>query len=298
MQSRLVGVVEPINDRHRIFKPGQSVVDLGFAPGSWSQVAAEMTKPNGRVIGVDIIPAQPPAGVSTIQGNFLLPQIQAYVREYLRNPDRGRYRPRDALAVTDEEEGEGYLAQERRQTTLAAGGGGGGSSDSDGDGDGDDGGRAHGTTEGTVDVVLSDMWDPWPSTGSVWRRSFSDPLSRMMNTSGNRFRDHTGSMDLCLAALSFAYNTVKPGGHFVCKFYQGSEDKDLERRLKRLFARVHREKPESSRTRERGQRSNDTNGKPVANSQESRESFFVALKRRPDVPRSEVFPEEAQAPSA
>jgi 23S rRNA U2552 (ribose-2'-O)-methylase RlmE/FtsJ len=53
--------------------------------------------------------------------------------------------------------------------------------------------------------------------------------------------------DLCLAALQFASDTLRTGGHFVCKFYQGSEDKDLELKLKKMFGKVHREKPESSR---------------------------------------------------
>lgn len=56
------------------------------------------------------------------------------------------------------------------------------------------------------------------------------------------------SEDLCNAALEFSYDTLKTGGHFVCKFYQGAEDKQLENRLKKLFGAVHREKPESSRS--------------------------------------------------
>lgn len=51
-----------------------------------------------------------------------------------------------------------------------------------------------------------------------------------------------------MAALTFASDTLKPGGHFVCKFYQGSEDKAFENLLKQMFAKVHREKPESSRS--------------------------------------------------
>jgi 21S rRNA (uridine2791-2'-O)-methyltransferase len=51
-----------------------------------------------------------------------------------------------------------------------------------------------------------------------------------------------------LAALTFAFDTLKTGGHFLCKFYQGTEDKALEMKLKRLFEKVHREKPESSRS--------------------------------------------------
>jgi 23S rRNA U2552 (ribose-2'-O)-methylase RlmE/FtsJ len=47
--------------------------------------------------------------------------------------------------------------------------------------------------------------------------------------------------------MQFSYDTLRVGGHLVCKFYQGSEDKQLEAKLKKLFAVVHREKPESSR---------------------------------------------------
>lgn len=115
----------------------------------------------------------------------------------------------------------------------------------------------------TIDIVLSDMSAPWEQTSGFWKRSLSNPY-RMMNTSGIPFRDHTGSMvrvnfiqplasantseDLCNAALEFSYDTLKTGGHFVCKFYQGAEDKQLENRLKKLFGAVHREKPESSRS--------------------------------------------------
>jgi len=51
-----------------------------------------------------------------------------------------------------------------------------------------------------------------------------------------------------MAALTFCFDTLRIGGHFVCKFYQGQEDKMLEKRLKLLFEKVHREKPESSRS--------------------------------------------------
>ena len=50
-----------------------------------------------------------------------------------------------------------------------------------------------------------------------------------------------------MAALTFCFDTLRTGGHFVCKFYQGAEDKAFELRMKKLFERVHREKPESSR---------------------------------------------------
>jgi hypothetical protein len=51
-----------------------------------------------------------------------------------------------------------------------------------------------------------------------------------------------------MAALQFASDTLRSGGHFVCKFYQGAEDKALEAKLKKMFGKVYREKPESSRS--------------------------------------------------
>jgi 21S rRNA (uridine2791-2'-O)-methyltransferase len=98
-----------------------------------------------------------------------------------------------------------------------------------------------------VQVVLSDMSAPWEQTTGFNVNTLSNPYHRLMNTSGNAFRDHAGSMDLCAAALQFASDTLRSGGHFVCKFYQGSEDKDFERKLKMLFSKVFREKPDSSR---------------------------------------------------
>jgi 21S rRNA (uridine2791-2'-O)-methyltransferase len=45
-----------------------------------------------------------------------------------------------------------------------------------------------------VDVVLSDMSEPWDQTTGFYKRSLSDPYSRMMNTSGIAFKDHAGSI--------------------------------------------------------------------------------------------------------
>jgi 21S rRNA (uridine2791-2'-O)-methyltransferase len=53
--------------------------------------------------------------------------------------------------------------------------------------------------------------------------------------------------DLCHAALLFCLDVLETGGHFVCKFYQGAEDKQLQAKLEKVFAKVVREKPESSR---------------------------------------------------
>ncbi|KAF2743924.1 23S ribosomal RNA methyltransferase [Sporormia fimetaria CBS 119925] len=281
LKSRAAFKLLEMNDKYKLFKPGQTVVDLGYAPGSWSQVAFSRTSPGGRVVGIDLIPAQPPRGVSTIQGNFLSPAIQAEVRAYVQEPDLGR--PRQVFSTepengfTEEEMQDlekGYIDLERQAHLEGA------EQAESGKDTGVDKAaerrlsvkerdRQHGRV---VDVVLSDMCEPWDQTSGFHKRSLSDPYSRLANTSGIAFKDHADSMDLCNAALTFAFDTLRTGGHFLCKFYQGSEDKALEMQLRRLFAKVHREKPDSSRS-------------------ESKEAYFVALRRKEEPTREEVFRE-------
>lgn len=59
-----------LDDKDRLFRPGQVVVDLGAAPGSWAQVASERVGESGRVIALDILPMEPVEGVTFIQGDF------------------------------------------------------------------------------------------------------------------------------------------------------------------------------------------------------------------------------------
>lgn len=59
-----------IQDKDNIIKPGMTVVDLGSAPGGWSQVARELVGDKGRVIALDILPMDPVSGVTFIQGDF------------------------------------------------------------------------------------------------------------------------------------------------------------------------------------------------------------------------------------
>jgi 23S rRNA U2552 (ribose-2'-O)-methylase RlmE/FtsJ len=147
------------------------------------QVAASRTQPNGRVLGVDIIPAQPPKGVSTIQGNFLSPEIQQYVLDFVRDPKRGRPRSPspseteyvNTIGLNSTESGSTWTeAANPTHSTSAK--------------------VSNPPSERTVDVVLSDMSAPWVQTRGFWNRSLSNPYHRMMNTSGISFRDHAGSM--------------------------------------------------------------------------------------------------------
>lgn len=55
---------------YRLIRTGDTILDLGAAPGGWSQVACEIVGPRGKVLGMDILPMQPIEGVSFIQGDF------------------------------------------------------------------------------------------------------------------------------------------------------------------------------------------------------------------------------------
>ncbi|MDI1308291.1 MAG: 23S rRNA (uridine(2552)-2'-O)-methyltransferase RlmE [Methylotenera sp.] len=59
-----------IDDKDRLIKPGMTVVDLGSTPGSWSQVAVQRLKGQGRIIALDLLEMEPIKGVEFIQGDF------------------------------------------------------------------------------------------------------------------------------------------------------------------------------------------------------------------------------------
>lgn len=68
------------------------------------------------------------------------------------------------------------------------------------------------------------------------------------DTSGNRFTDHMRSIDLCRRAFSVARSVLKPGGHFVCKVFEGEDVNALVGELNQAFAQVKRIKPKGTRT--------------------------------------------------
>ncbi len=69
-RSRAVFKLEEIHRRDRILRPGMTVVDLGAAPGGWSQYASTLVQPGGKVIAVDILPMDPLPEVTFLQGDF------------------------------------------------------------------------------------------------------------------------------------------------------------------------------------------------------------------------------------
>ncbi len=70
LRSRAVFKLEELDRRHRLFRPGQTVLDLGAAPGSWSAYVAEKVRPDGKVIAVDLLAMRPIADVIFLQADL------------------------------------------------------------------------------------------------------------------------------------------------------------------------------------------------------------------------------------
>lgn len=70
MRSRAAYKLDQIAERDRLLRPGMVVVDLGAAPGGWSQVAAGRVGPDGQVIAVDVLDMAPLRGVAFVRGDF------------------------------------------------------------------------------------------------------------------------------------------------------------------------------------------------------------------------------------
>jgi 23S rRNA (uridine2552-2'-O)-methyltransferase len=72
-----------IDDKFKILKPGAHVVDLGAAPGGWTQVILERVGPKGRVVGIDLTPMEPLSGAHLISGDFRNPQVVEQLKSLL-----------------------------------------------------------------------------------------------------------------------------------------------------------------------------------------------------------------------
>lgn len=160
-RSRAVYKIKQIDEKFNIFREGDVVVDLGAAPGSWSEYAVERVG-HGNVLAVDKERMRDIEGVSFQQGD-----------------------------MTDEE----FL----RKISIIA---------------------------GEVDVVISDM---------------------APNITGNYSMDHARSLHLAQMALEFSRQTIKKGGRFVVKVFQGEDFESYMDRVKEEFDSVYGHSPEASR---------------------------------------------------
>jgi 23S rRNA (uridine2552-2'-O)-methyltransferase len=88
LRSRAAYKLAEIDDKYRLFRPGQRIVDLGAAPGGWSQIAAERVDAElgkGRVIGVDLKALEPIAGVDLVVLDFLEPEAPGAVKNLVNS---------------------------------------------------------------------------------------------------------------------------------------------------------------------------------------------------------------------
>jgi 23S rRNA (uridine2552-2'-O)-methyltransferase len=85
-RSRAAYKLLEIDEKYRILKPGQRIVDLGAAPGGWSQIAAKVVGPKGKVVGIDLLPIDPMPGVEFIELDFLDESAPGRLIEMLGGP--------------------------------------------------------------------------------------------------------------------------------------------------------------------------------------------------------------------
>jgi len=84
-RSRAVYKLQEIHERDKLFKPGMTIIDLGAAPGGWSQLAMELIGDKGSVFALDILPMDSIAGVSFLQGDFTEQETYQKLQAMLAN---------------------------------------------------------------------------------------------------------------------------------------------------------------------------------------------------------------------
>jgi len=90
LRSRAAFKLIELDDRFKFLKPGQKVVDLGCAPGGWTQVAAERIEaeknPNGHVVGIDLQEVEEIPGATILQGDFMENEAPDLLKEAMGGP--------------------------------------------------------------------------------------------------------------------------------------------------------------------------------------------------------------------
>lgn len=167
-RSRAIYKLIEIDEKDRLIKSGMTVVDLGAAPGGWSEYAVKKVGKKGKLIALDLLPMEPIAGVDFIEGDFREDEVYQELMKL--------------------------------------------------------------TGDSPVDLVISDM---------------------APNISGMESVDIPRAFYLCELALDFARQTLKPGGGFLAKLFQGEGFDQYHKELKQSFTRVVMRKPRASRARSR-----------------------------------------------
>lgn len=85
-RSRAAFKLIQLDERFHLLKPGLRVVDLGCAPGGWTQIATQRVGAQGRVVGIDLNPMDPVPGATVLRGDFRDPAMAQQLREALGGP--------------------------------------------------------------------------------------------------------------------------------------------------------------------------------------------------------------------
>lgn len=165
-RSRAAYKLLEIQEKDQLFKSGMRVVDLGAAPGGWSQVAVRLVGKQGKVFALDILPMEEIADVKFLQGDFSSEEV---LEQFLQ---------------------------------LIEG--------------------------GPVDLVISDI---------------------APNMSGFSGIDQPRVMYLAELVFDFAKQTLKPGGSFLIKLFQGAEFDQYLLMLRKSFGKVLVRKPPASKAK-------------------------------------------------
>jgi 23S rRNA (uridine2552-2'-O)-methyltransferase len=80
-RSRAAYKLEEIDKKYRLIRPGQKILDLGAAPGSWSQYAQRQAKSKAKIIAIDLLEIEPIEGVTIIQGDIRDSEKQKQILE-------------------------------------------------------------------------------------------------------------------------------------------------------------------------------------------------------------------------
>jgi len=86
LRSRAAFKLIELDERFRLLRPGARVVDLGAAPGGWTQVATRKIGPKGKVVALDLLAMDPVPGATVLQGDFQDPAAEAAVLAALEGP--------------------------------------------------------------------------------------------------------------------------------------------------------------------------------------------------------------------
>ena len=86
LRSRAAFKLIELDERYHFLAPGTRVIDLGAAPGGWTQVARDRVGPKGRVVAVDMKPMEAIAGATILEFDILSPEAPARIQEALEGP--------------------------------------------------------------------------------------------------------------------------------------------------------------------------------------------------------------------